>query len=60
MSAMAQRRDDRKAVKSAAATPLDAQALRRRRLRNWALLGALGGFVVLVYLVALVKMGFFQ
>ena len=29
-------------------------------LRGQHLLGALGGFVVLVYLVALVKMGFFQ
>jgi hypothetical protein len=57
---MAQRRDDRKAARNLPAAPLDAQALRRRRLRNWALLGALAGFVVLVYLVALVKMGFFQ
>jgi hypothetical protein len=33
---------------------------RRRRLRNWALLAALGGFVLLVYLVALVKMGYYK
>ncbi len=40
--------------------PIPERDKRRRRLRNWALLGALAGFVVLVYLVALVKMGFFQ
>ena len=41
-------------------TTLTPAEKRRRRLRNWALLGALGGFVVLVYVVALVKMGYFQ
>ncbi len=34
--------------------------LRRRRVRNWALLGAIASFVALVYLVSLVKMGFFE
>jgi hypothetical protein len=39
---------------------LSAAQKRRRRLRNWALLAALGGFVLLVYLVALVKMGYYK
>ena len=51
MTAMADRRP---------APELTDEQKRRRRLRNWALLGALGGFVLLVYLVSLVKMGFFQ
>lgn len=39
-------------------TPRTGEELaRRRRLRNWAVLAALIGFVVLVYFVALTKMG---
>lgn len=34
--------------------------LRRRRARNWALLLSIGAFVLLIYLVSLVKMGFFE
>jgi hypothetical protein len=32
---------------------------RRQRARNWAILGLLAGFVVLIYLVTLVKLGAF-
>ena len=35
----------------------DEELLRRRRTRNWTLAGALLGFVVIVYLVSLVRMG---
>lgn len=42
------------------ATPPSEAQKRRRRLRNWALLAALGGFVLLVYVVALVKMGYYK
>ena len=33
----------------------EAERLRRRRVRNWALFAALGAFVALVYAVTIVK-----
>ena len=36
--------------------PPDAEKRRRLRQRNWALLAALIGFVVLVYVITIVKM----
>ncbi len=46
---------------SAVAEPLKprggSELVRQRRRRNWALLAALIAFVVVVYLVALTKMG---
>jgi len=35
--------------------PLNAERLRRRRARNWALFAVLGGFAVLVYAITIVK-----
>lgn len=40
-------------------TNLTPEQKRRRRLRNWALMIALAIFVIVVYLVALVKMGYY-
>lgn len=56
MSAMAeeQRPEEQRPVR------LTQGELRRRRVRNWALLLSIGAFVLLVYLVSLVKMGFFE
>lgn len=36
---------------------IEAERARRRRQRNWALAGALVLFVVLVYIISIVKMG---
>jgi hypothetical protein len=35
---------------------LSPEALRRRKLRNWALLGVLMAFVVLIFVISIVKM----
>jgi hypothetical protein len=37
-------------------TPVDAERQRRLRHRNWALLGALIGFVALVYIITIVRL----
>jgi hypothetical protein len=34
----------------------DAEFLRRRRIRNWAILGALVGLVVLFYLISMARL----
>lgn len=36
--------------------PHDPEFIRRRKWRNWALASALAGFVVFVYILAMVKM----
>jgi hypothetical protein len=33
--------------------------LKRRRARNWAIMALLAGFVLLVYVITLVKLGMF-
>jgi len=35
---------------------LNPEALRRQKLRNWALCGALMAFVVLIFIISIVKM----
>jgi len=35
------------------------ERLKRQRSRNWAILGLLAGFVALIYVVTLVKLGAF-
>jgi hypothetical protein len=35
---------------------LNAEALRRQKLRNWALFGVLMAFVVLIFIISIVKM----
>ena len=35
------------------------ERLKRRRARNWAILALLAGFVLLVYVITLVKLGMF-
>jgi hypothetical protein len=35
---------------------LDAEALRRQRLRNWAVFGSLLAFVLLIFAISIVKM----
>jgi len=47
---------------SASATPaqdsgVDADARKKRRRRNFAIAAALGGFILLIYLVTLVRLG---
>jgi hypothetical protein len=37
------------------ADPVNKERERRRRLRNWAVFAVLGGFVLLVYTVTIVK-----
>jgi ferric-dicitrate binding protein FerR (iron transport regulator) len=46
-----------KQLPASAMTNLEIERQRRRRQRNWALFAALLGFVVLVYVVTIVKMG---
>jgi hypothetical protein len=36
---------------------LSPEGLRRQRARNWALFGALLAFVVIIFLISIVKMG---
>ena len=39
---------------------LSAEALRRQKLRNWAIFGALLTFVILIFVISIVKIRGFQ